>query len=308
MRRIWERTARIDTERSIPKAASESKFVDAEFKLRDNENSRDALIGLYTLQALAGRLSDAQALVERWVTKEPLSSEALTARADLAARNGDRELAIRVLGSVLDMRPDDIKAQMRLARLYRWAGQRDRGCRFSLAMAQLRPGDAERGAEAVRCLRQTDGAGLADAIVSAADEKTRKKIEKLLSGPTPDESKLTGDFRLEAEWLAGGDHDLDLALITPDGHRVSWLGAPTRAVISARDVLSDEREGLALRGAKPGEYVVEVVRASGDGPVRGKLTITVSGKQHRVPFLLDDDRTTVAIADVRMVSRLVPAR
>ena len=94
---------------------------------------------------------------------------------------------------------------------------------------------------------------------------------------TPPSIKLPSDLRVEATWF-GGDQDLDLALIDPDGNRVSWLGAPTKAVISATDVVSTNREALSLRGAKTGEYVIEIVRSSSaGGPVRGEVTVTVAG-------------------------------
>ena len=57
--------------------------------------------------------------------KEALKSddpEAITARADVLSASGDRAGAIRVLGSVIDVRPGDIAAQKRLARLERWRG------------------------------------------------------------------------------------------------------------------------------------------------------------------------------------------
>jgi hypothetical protein len=88
---------------------------------------------------------------------------------------------------------------------------------------------------------------------------------------------------------------------------VSWLGAPTREVISARDVLDHGREGLALNGAKPGEYAVEIVRSSGAaGPVHGALTVFAAGVSQRVPFTLEGQRMTVALAEIKMVPRLIP--
>jgi hypothetical protein len=125
----------------------------------------------------------------------------------------------------------------------------------------------------------------------------------LAKEPTPIQT-LRGDVRLEARWQSG--HDLDLALIDPDGRRVSWLGAPTRAVISARDVTSDNQEGLALSGAKPGDYVIEISRASGDGNAIGEVVVSVCGTNKTLPFTLVGERMTLAVATVSMVPRLVP--
>ena len=78
----------------------------------------------------------------------------------------------------------------------------------------------------------------------------------------------------------------------PDGQRVSWLGAPTRELISARDVLDRGREGLALNGAKPGEYAIEIVRSDGySGTVHGELRVFAAGETRRIPFTLDGQRT-----------------
>jgi hypothetical protein len=110
---------------------------------------------------------------------------------------------------------------------------------------------------------------------------------------------------VEATW--SGDVDVDLALLHPAGHRVSWLGAPTRSVISARDVTSRRSEGLALRGAEVGEYVIEVVRASGEGaPVSGEVVVTVAGTRKVLPFRLDGARATVGLAGVKLEQQLVP--
>ena len=132
----------------------------------------------------------------------------------------------------------------------------------------------------------------------------RELAEAALSRPRQDEGELKGDLRLEATWDSGAD--LDLGLIDPDGHRVSWLGAPTRAVISARDVTGMSREGLALRGGKPGEYVVEVVRAAGSGRARGELTIQAAGTTRRLPFVLEGERQSLAVVKIGTREKLVP--
>jgi hypothetical protein len=205
---------------------------------------------------------------------------------------------------VLDVRPDDIAAQKRLARLARWAGKAALGCRYTLASAELRPGDATLLADAVRCARETGTAASADELLLAADTATRARAETRLSAPTDADQALKGDLRIEAVWA--GDSDLDLALIDPDGHRVSWLGAPTRAVISARDVTSRSREALALSGGKPGEYALELVRVGAGERASGELTISVAGSTRRLPFTLDGSRVKIAIAKIGMRSKLVP--
>jgi uncharacterized protein YfaP (DUF2135 family) len=157
----------------------------------------------------------------------------------------------------------------------------------------------------VQCGRKTGESRLVDDMLGAAEDKVRQAAEALLAKAKDDEDKLRGDLRLEATW-SGSGHDLDLALLHPDGHRVSWLGAPTRSVITATDVVSESREGLALRGGKTGEYVLEVVRAQGAGPVSGSVTVTAAGAKKTIPFTLEGNRLTLGLAKLRMQSRLVP--
>jgi uncharacterized protein YfaP (DUF2135 family) len=100
--------------------------------------------------------------------------------------------------------------------------------------------------------------------------------------------------------------DLDLALVHPDGHRVSWLGAPTRSVITARDVASFGSEGLALNNPQAGEYVIEVVRAAGSGRAVGEVVVTAAGTTRRIPFALDGTRASIAVANISVRQVLVP--
>jgi hypothetical protein len=214
---------------------------------------------------------------------------------------------MRILGGVVDVRPSDTAAQKRLARLYRWLGANARACRHSVAIAELRAEDATLLAEAVRCSRDTSDAALASELLLNATESVRRAAEIELRRERASERELRGDLRAEATWSGGAD--LDIAFLLPDGHRVSFLGAPTRSVISARDVASTSGEGLALSGAPAGEYLIELVRRGrAEGPARGEVSISVAGTTRRVPFVLDSTRTTVALARISLRSELVPLR
>jgi len=304
MRRVWRRHGEVVTNRVVPKNATANAISDAELELSRNENRRESLKKLYALSLATASLERAASLSERWSAKEPLDPEAITARADVLSASGDRAGAIRVLGSVIDVRPGDVAAQKRLARLERWRGRAAAGCRYSIAIAELRGTDASLLSDAVRCARDTGDGRTAEELLANADATVRASAERLLAAAAPDLDTLKGDLRVEGTWSGGAD--VDLALIDPDGHRVSWLGAPTRGVISARSVTSTREEGLALSGGKPGEYVVEVVRGSGTDRASGELTITVAGTTRRVAFTLDGPRTSVAIARIEMRSELVP--
>jgi hypothetical protein len=174
-----------------------------------------------------------------------------------------------------------------------------------MAIAELRATDPKLLAEALRCARSGNSARWASDALSLVDENTARQATTLAAAPAPDDTRLLGDLRVEATW--SDDADLDLAILHPDGQRVSWLGAPTRELISARDVLARGREGLALNGAKPGQYAIEIVRSGGYvGTVRGELSVFAAGETRRVPFILDGQRLTIALAEIKMVPRLVP--
>jgi tetratricopeptide (TPR) repeat protein len=305
MRRVWERIGKIEVPPAPISPAAIARRQSLEQRVREHAESRDALRNLYIAEFLAGDLEAAGRSAERWSEKDPLDVDALTARADLAAQRGERELAIRILGSVVDVRPGDYKAQWRLARLHRWAGRPELGCRYSLAVAQLMLRDAKLVSEAIGCARDVGDDRTADELLGALESSVRNEVEQLARKRRSGD-ELSGDFRVQASW-EGSEHDVDLVILDPAGFRVSWLGAPTRSVISAADVLSVHREALALRGASPGRYAIELVRsAGGSGPVRGTVSLRVGKNEQSTPFELDGDRTRVATVTLRNEAKLVP--
>ena len=63
---------------------------------------------------------------------------------------------------------------------------------------------------------------------------------------------------------------------------------------------------MGLLGSGAGQYAIEVVRASGEGPVAGELTVVAAGNVRTIPFTLVGDRVTVGTMRVFFRSRLVP--
>ena len=61
-------------------------------------------------------------------------------------------------------------------------------------------------------------------------------------------------------------------------------------------------------GAMAGDYVIEVTRASGEGPASGTLTVDAAGTRQQLPFNLGpgERRKTLGLCNVRWQSRLVP--
>jgi tetratricopeptide (TPR) repeat protein len=304
MRRVWERKGEVVVGKTTPTAVTFDKIAKAERELEQKPDQRLATKQLFDLYFRAADFSKAAALAERWSERDPLDVEALIARADLAARKGDRARALRILGSVVDVRPSDFGAQQRLSRLHRWQGNSAESCRFSLALSEFRPNDEKALAEALTCLESTGKSDIALVLRSLAPEGVLRAAESRRDKAAPADT-LVGDLRVSATWNQS-NVDLDLSLIDPDAHRVSWLGAPTRSVITATNVVSNREEGLALRNAKPGEYLIEIVRGEGEGTVQGTLTVSVAGTTRQIPFTFDGDRLILGIARLSVVSRLVP--
>jgi hypothetical protein len=89
MRVVWERMSTIGL--GTPASAGSASIRKAEDELAQDENKRANVKKLFALYQLAGDVDRAEQLAKRWSEKEPLDPEALTARADVAARKGDRE-------------------------------------------------------------------------------------------------------------------------------------------------------------------------------------------------------------------------
>lgn len=301
MRKIWERTGTVSTDLGLDLLGS-SELQKRRQAWDMNPLDREALKRLYAGYLLNGDLERAADLAEQWSAKDPLDPDALTARADIAAQRGDRALSMRILGSVIDVRPGDHAALFRLARAWAWAGDAAQGCRYSVAEAQRHGSDPAALGRALGCLQSTGQGRLADQLSASASDDVRRRAERT---PPALSRGLDGDFRVEGSWQIPSD--LDLVIVHPDGYRVSWLGAPTQSVISAEDVQSPHREGLALRGAAAGTYAIEVVRG-GDEPVStsGEVEIRIGDQRRRVPFTLHGTRTRIASVKVSMRSRLVP--
>ncbi|MDI1482600.1 VIT domain-containing protein [Polyangium sp. y55x31] len=307
MRRIFERKGSFEALNTLA-SQNASKLLAAESALASTPDSRDKTVDLFALYATAGRLGEAQELTAKWSGRDALDPDALTARADLAARQGDRERAIRILGGLADVRPGDRATQTRLAKMHEASGNQALACEHRIALADMAPGEAKLVADAVRCANTLGMTELASLLKLDASETVRASIDKLLALPGPPPSSLlTGDIQVSAEWTGGVD--LDIGLIDAQGRRTSWLGSPGKALLSARDVTSTRTEALGLVNTPSGSYVVEIARASGADqniPVRGELTLKLAGETRKVPFVLTGPRAEVGTMRVFFTSRLVP--
>ena len=306
MKRIFERQGGFEAVNTLA-TQNATKLVVAESAFAGAPDSRDKTIELYALYATSGRVGEAQELTAKWSGRDALDPDALTARADLAARKGDRERAIRILGGLADVRPADRATQTRLADLHEAAGNVALACQHRIALANIAMSDAKLVADAVRCSRNQGMQDLANQLRLDTNEKVREAIDKLLTTPAPARD-LRGDVQITADWTGGVD--LDIALIDAQGKRISWLGSPNKAAVTSRDVTSSRTETIALTNLPAGSYVVEIARASGADQsafAQGTVTLRLVNETRRVSFSLSGERAEIGTARVFFTSRLVPA-
>ncbi len=308
MRKVFDRKVSFDALNSFVTQNS-ARLAVAESALNATPDSRDKTVELYSLFATSGRLNEAQELTARWSGRDALDPDALIARADLAARQGDRERAVRILGGLADVRPNDRAIQIRLVDLHEAAGNTALACEHRLALADMASGDAKLVAEAVRCARNQGFGDLAAQLRLDAGDKARDAIDRLLLVPLPAQTAPRGDVQVSAEWTGGAD--LDLAIIDAQGKRSSWLGGNGKVVTSVRDATSPRTETLGLLGMPQGSYVVEVSRAAGgtdanSSPIRGEVTLRLNGEARKIPFTLSGARAEVGTVRVSFTARLVP--
>jgi hypothetical protein len=307
MKKVFDRHVAFDATNAFI-GQNAAKLTVAESALAASPDSRDKTVELFALYSTAGRLGEAQELTAKWAGRDALDPDALQARADLAARQGDRERAVRILGGLADVRPNDRAIQARLAELHTNAGNAALACEHRIALADMALSDAPAVAAAITCARAQGMSELASVLRLDTTDKVREAVDKLVASPPPASSALRGDVQITADWTGGAD--LDVALIDAQGKRTSWLGSPLKATVSARDVSSAAHETLDIVNLPQGNYVVEIARASGrdsGDTIRGELTLRLGNETRKVPFTLTGPRAEVGTVRVFFTSRLVPA-
>ncbi len=309
MRRIFERKASFSTQNLLASQVATS-LADAETASKSSPDSRDKTVALYKALMASGRVGEALELTARWSQRDALDPDALLARADLAAMNGDRERAMRILSGLADVRPGDKTVQKRLTNAFVQMGLPDMACQHRLSLADLTPDDVSAVASAVRCAQDQGLSNVSQTMLASVRSDLRDKIEtssrtlKLNDVPS-----LLGDVRVTATW--NSPVDLDLAIVDKNGKRLSWLGSTLANVnVFANNATSTSTETLAFSGLNSGTFAVEIVRAKGDKsstPISGELTFTFPGGEARkVPFTLTGSRVTAGSMNVFFTSRLVP--
>ena len=308
MHRVWYRVGDVSPQgvagpREI-QAASQ-----AEADLRLAPDSRDRHRAAIRALSRVGRLDRMLEIADDWIGRDRLDAEALTVRADVLGRMGQRDEAIRVLSGVLDLQPNDPALLTRLAEAFDRAGDTDRACDVRISSAEATLTDATIVGTALRCERAIGQRTLADALLaSVPDERVRDRAQDAASH-APSARSSHQDLSIDASWI--GANDLDVTIVAPDGTRLSWMGGRTSVVGS--DTAALGREHLGLRSATVGSYVIEIARtdATSDAtraqrgrPITGELRIRALDETMTVPFRLEGPRVEVARARIHRESRL----
>lgn len=289
MRRTWIRVPSVTAYTGVNDAITKA-IAASDAALTANPNSRERHRALVQALAYAGEIERARDVANRWLERDKLDPQALGYQADLLGRDGQRDLALRTLAGLVDLDADRPAVHERMVRAYEAAGRMSQACAHRIALTSITPKDAALAGAALRCLRSIGHDQDATLISRAlADDAARAAAEKAAMTPvtTP---KLSGDLVVNGHW--DGSADLDLSIVTPTGERVSWMGG--RPDVLVGDVASSDREQLALRSIKRGNYLIEISRTgTASGPLHGALDVTVLGTKKTLPFELTGARTVV---------------
>jgi hypothetical protein len=302
MRKVWYRDGAISRAGSV-RDKDLTAVRKAEERLREEPDSRDRHRELVRALSRAGDLARAEQVARDWLARDRMDAEALTYLSDVVGRQGRRAEALRLLSGVVDLSPDEVRLQERMASAFERAGDAMRACAHRVAAAESKPDDVDSVAAAIRCERGLGREVAAERLLAQVPTDRRSKVLSASTrAPTP--TPIRGEILLEGSWSGP---DVDLTLVTPQGSRLSWMGG--RTTIIGDDAMRRGAERLALRRATPGSYYVEVSRADDDrGTVRGQVAMTAFGKRQVVPFELVGDRTMLARIDVERRFRLEPGR
>ncbi len=295
MRKEWYRKASISEPRSSEAAWTALQQKKAEYE--KNPESRDRLSALVQAALAASRIDEAQELVGRWLQKDPMDAQALLAQADVAFLKGETSRAVDYIESAVDVDPSPL-LQARLFALYRAAENPQMACAHALPRAISDASGVEAAVEAARCT------GNADRFLAALKPADAARARKLLDAPAP-VREPSDHLNLEALWE--GDGQVDLAVVTPDGRVVNFTGGARR--VSAAFAESKSMEKLAISMERRGEYRIWAVprKSNGGRPLQGRVKITSYGVSRSFPFAVADKPQAVAVVEISLAFRLVPA-
>ena len=300
MHQVWTRVAAVSPYDGVNPSITKS-IADYEDALLKSPDSREKHRALVQALSYAGEIAKATDIANRWLERDRLDPQALGYLADLAGRNGERDQSLRTLAGLVDLDADRVALHERMVNAYERAGRLAQACGHRIAIASIQQKDAASAGAAARCLRTLGREHDADLVMrDLPDDASRATAEKLatVAAIVP---RVAGDLVVNAKWDAGAD--LDLSLVTPDGTRVSWMGGRSDVIVA--DTTASDREELAVRSLRRGNYLIEITRGDvGRSTVRGSLDVTVLGVHKTLPFELTGPRAVVGRIAITLESHL----
>jgi tetratricopeptide (TPR) repeat protein len=240
---------------------------------------------------------------QKWAELDGAHADALAALGTAQAAQGALPAAIESLASSIDVEPWNPRRHEQLAAIYRHKGDPALACAHLQSLAALAPRDVARALAAASCLAALPGDGreaAIDLLTVLAGEKLGPaelgKVARALAAarssalaypPAFAAGRIGGPLVARATWTA--PVDLDLAIVTPRGQRLSALHT-----LRSGGVLVDSRDGasaeiLQLAGLPNGEYRLEIGRAQADASaagITGTVLIQAGGKRQTIAFSL----------------------
>jgi hypothetical protein len=299
MRRIWVRQAELV---DAP-VADPARITSARTALALEPDSRAKHRDFYKILSLAGQFAEADEVARRWTTRDALDPDALVRLAEVAARRGARDESLRILGGIADVRANDKAQLQRLVAMFDRAGDAERACSVRVSLAEAFATDLEFVAGAALCERALGRAAAAqrwiDSVTSPALRTSLDTMMTRLSTQSTASSAVRGELVIEATWDT--PTDLDLAVVDPKGTRITWAWGRTRG-LTVRDATSSNREAIGLSTLQQtGDYVIEVSRASHNGPaLRGTVTVRAMGRTRVFRVHLESHQDTARLGAVRI--------
>ncbi|MBX3222179.1 MAG: FecR domain-containing protein [Labilithrix sp.] len=310
MKKVFVRRATLTADASPGVAAD--KLAQARAAVAAAPDEREKHKDLARMLALSGQLDELGETLEKWSSRDPLDVDVIVGRADVAARRGDRDASLRILGGALAasaLTPADaFTVAQAVGRSHDRLGKAE-GCAFHVAAAELRSTDPDALARAISCERAQGRPASAERWFVGLKETQRSAVNAAIVKLDAQRSEGTfGDVVVSASWSGGAD--LDVALVDPSGRRAGAVSRLKNARVEG--ATSRDRETVALSSNEAGSFLVEVVRTSASDsaasavPVSGTVTLKAFGQTRSIPFTLSGARVQVGRVDVRWEAELVP--
>jgi hypothetical protein len=253
-----------------------------------------------------GRYDEALRHAVQWAELDSDHSAALRALGDAQAVQTTAAVAMRTYSSTVEIAPASVRQHRLLAEMYRNKGDLRRSCAHLWSLYSLAPRTTDRAVVAARCLAgMPDGRDTAQELLTdllaggklVGRDATRvaralTDIRAGAVGPTP--RARGGLLTVQATW--NQPVDLDVALLTPSGERISALQGGRLG-----GVQNDSRDGrtaetLRLAALPGGTYRVEITRPAGSGAeaVTGTILVQAKGRSQLLPFSIVDGSKPLA--------------